>query len=79
MAKNASLNAKINVVKGEIPSSTNLATTAVLTDVENKIVNVTDLDNKADYNTKISETEHKITTDHDKYITTQECKILQQD
>ena len=77
MAKNASLNAKINEVKGEIPSSTNLATTAVLTNVE--IVNVTDLDNKADYNTKISETEHKITTDHDKYITTQECKILQQD
>ena len=32
---------------------------------------------KTDYNTKISETENKITTDHDhdKYITTQEFKL----
>ena len=37
LAVNASLNAKINQVKGEIPSITNLATTAVPTTFENKI------------------------------------------
>ena len=54
---------------------TNLATTTTaLTAVENKIPNVSNLVKKTDYNTKISEIENKITTDHDhdKYITTQE-------
>ena len=53
---------------------TNLATTTALTAVENKIPNVSNLVKKTDYNTKISEIENKITTDHDhdKYITTQE-------
>ena len=37
MATNASLNAKINEVKNEIPSITNLATTTALTAIENKI------------------------------------------
>ena len=53
LATNASLNAKINLVKGEIPSITNLATTAALTTVENKIPNVSNLVKKTDYNTKI--------------------------
>ena len=35
-AYNSSLNAKINEVKGEIPSTTNLVTTAALTNVEKK-------------------------------------------
>ena len=48
MATNTSLNAKINEVKGEIPSITNLATTAALTSVENKIPNASDLVKKAD-------------------------------
>ena len=34
---------KINEVKGEIPNITNLATTAALTAVENKIPNVSNL------------------------------------
>ena len=74
LATNPSLNAKINEVKGEIPNITNLATTTALTAVENKIPNVSNLIKKTEYNTKISETENKITTDHDhdKYITTQE-------
>ena len=55
----ASLNAKINEVKGEIPSITNLATTAALTTVENKIPNVCNLVKKTDCNTKINETEKK--------------------
>ena len=46
LATNASLDAKINEVKGVIPSLTNLATTAVFTTVENKITNVSDLGKK---------------------------------
>ena len=37
------LNAKINEIKGKIPSITNLATTAALATVENKVPNVCDL------------------------------------
>ena len=51
-----------------------LHTTTVLNVVENEIPNVSNLVKKTDYNTKISEIENKITTDHDhdKYITTEE-------
>ena len=65
----ASLNAKTDEVKGEIPNITNLATTTTttLTAVENKIPNISNLVKKTDYNTKISETQNKITEhDHDK-------------
>ena len=57
-----------------MPNITNLATTTALTAVENEIPNVRNLIKKTDYNTKISETENKITSDYDhgKYITTQE-------
>ena len=56
---------------------TNLATTAALTTVENKIPNVSNLVKK-NYNTKINETE-QIINDHDqssKYITTPEFNKL---
>ena len=43
LATDASLNAKINKVKGEIPNITNLGTTTALTAVENKIPNVCNL------------------------------------
>ena len=43
LATNASLNAKVNEVKGEIPSITILATTTVLTVAENEIPNIIDL------------------------------------
>ena len=78
LATNATLNAKINEVKNKIPNITILATTIILTFVENKIPNVSNLVKKTDYNTKISEIENKITTDHDhdKYITTQEFNKL---
>ena len=71
LATKTTLNFKINVVKEEIPSIANLATTAALTAVENKTPNVSNLVKKTDYNTKINEIEKK-TTDHndDKYITT---------
>ena len=39
LVTNTTFNAKINEVKGEIPSITNLPTTAALTTVENKIPN----------------------------------------
>ena len=77
-ATNTSLDSKINEVKGEIPNITNLVTTTAFTAVENKIPNVSNLVKKTNYNTKISEIENKITTDHDhdKYITTQEFNKL---
>ena len=40
LATNASLDTKINEVKGQIPSITNLVTTLALTTVENKKLNV---------------------------------------
>ena len=43
LATNASLNAKINEVKNEMPTITNLATTTALNAVENKIPNVSNL------------------------------------
>ena len=39
IATNTTLNAKANEVKEEIPNITNVATTAALTTVENKIPN----------------------------------------
>ena len=66
------------MVKNKILNITNLVTTSALTAVENKIPNVSILVIKNDYNTKISEIENKITTDHDhdKYITNQEFNKL---
>ena len=54
------------------PNITNLATNTVFTAAENKMLDVSNLVKKTDYNTKICDTENKI-TDHDhNYITTQE-------
>ena len=74
---NGSLTAKINEVKGEIPNATNLGTTAALTAVE-KNPNASNLVKKTHYNTKVSESENKATTDrdHDKYITSHEFDKL---
>ena len=79
MANNTTVNAKINEVKNEIPNITSLATTTVLTSVENKTSNVSNLvKNKTAYQTNISQIKNKITTDHDhdKYITTEEFTKL---
>ena len=66
-----SLNPKINEVKGEISNITNVGTASALAFDENKILSVSNLVQKTDYNTKINETEKKI-TDHndDKCIAT---------
>ena len=67
------LNAKISDVKGEILSITNLATKTTINAVETKMPRVSHLVKKADYNTKLHETEKTITDhNHDKYITTPE-------
>ena len=83
LATNITLNSKINEIKGEIPSITNL-TAAKINEVKYKIPNITTnvinlvKSNNTDYNTKISEIENKIATnlDYDKYITTQEFNKL---
>ena len=53
-----------------------MATTTALTAVENKIANASNSAKKANYNTKFSEIENKITTYGDKYIATQEFNNL---
>ena len=62
LVTNASLNAKPNEVKDEIPSISNLPTTITLTTVENEIPNITDLVRKANYDEKILEIENKYFT-----------------
>ena len=53
--------------------ATNAALTALKSDLENKIPNISSLVEKADYNTKITEIEKKLTDhDRDRYITTLE-------
>ena len=60
-----------------MPDVSSLATKTALTAVGNKIPSVSSLVKKADYNTKISELEKKLTDhNHDKYITTPEFNTL---
>ena len=62
---------------GKKPSISGLVTSAVLTAVENKILDISGLVKKTDYNTKISENESKVNDhDHDEYITTSEFNKL---
>ena len=73
LATKSTLNSKINEVKGEISSVTNLATKTALNAVKNKVPSVPNLVKKTDYHTKTNEIEKKLTDhNHDKYITTQE-------
>ena len=54
------LNTKINEVKNEIPSVTDLVTTSALTTVENKIPSISNLVKKTDYDTKVTEIENRM-------------------
>ena len=76
LAITTALNAKINEVKGEIPSITGLATTTALNNVKNNIPDITNLVQKADYDTNISEIENKLDREHDKSILTQKFNKL---
>ena len=53
---------KKNQPKGEIPNITNLATTTVLTAMENKIRNVSNLVKNTESNTNINEIERLLIT-----------------
>ena len=72
LATTAVLNAEINEVKNKIPIITNLTNTTALVGNENKRPTFKETNN----NTIISEIENKITTDLNKYITTQEFNKL---
>ena len=77
MAIKRDLNVKITEIENKIPSITGLDTNSALTAVESKIPVVSSLVKKADYDTKISDIEKKITDhDHDKYITTPKFNTL---
>ena len=77
LATKTTLNAKINEVKGEVPSITNLATTTALTAVENKNLMLTIQLKKTNCTTKINEIQKKISDrSQGKYITTPEFDIL---
>ena len=65
LATNAFLNTKINEVKSEIPSITDLTTTAAITAIENKIPNVSDLVEKADIDAEIKDIKGKYLTKSD--------------
>ena len=57
-----------------------MATKTALTTVENKIPDVSNLVNKTDYNTKVTETENKLNNhNHDKYIDISEFNKLAAD
>ena len=71
------LNAKITETESKIPSISGLATNSALAAVENKILGVSSLVKKKNYNAKILGIEKKATVhDHDKYITTSELNKL---
>ena len=62
---------------GKIPNLRGLATNSALTAVEDKIPDVSNLVEKRDYVTKITELEKYLNShDHDKYITSTEFEKL---
>ena len=69
MATTTALNAKINKVKGEIPSITDSATTTALIDVKNNIPKASHLVKKTNCDDKIkaTESEYFTTSDYNKY------------
>ena len=67
-------------MEGKIPSISGSVTNAALTAVEKKLLDVSSLVKKTDYNTKITEIEKKLTDhNHDKYIATPEFNSLAAD
>ena len=67
-------------LENKIPDESSLAKKTALTAVENKTPNVSSLVKKTNCNTKITQTENKLTDyNHDKYITTPEFNTLAAD
>ena len=69
LVKKTENNSKIAEIGGKIPSINGLATTAVLSDFENRIPNVSDLVKKANYDAKISDKDisYFTTSDYSKF------------
>ena len=71
---------KFTELENKIPKISSLASKTALTAVENKILSLSSLVKKANYDTKISELEKKLTDhNHDKYITTPDYNTLAAD
>ena len=71
---------KLTELENKIPDVSNLATKTASTGGENKIPSVSNLVKKADYNTKVTEIEKKLSDhNHNKYITTPEFNTLAAD
>ena len=71
---------KLTELENRIPDVSSLARKTALTAVENKIPSVSSLVKKTDYDTKITETEKKLTDhNHDTYITSREFNTLAPD
>ena len=69
--------AKFTELENKIPDVSSLATKIALIALENKIPSVSSLKKKTDYETKITESEKKLTDhDDDRYITTTEFNTL---
>ena len=68
---------KLTELENKIPDGSSLATKTKLTAVENKITSVSSVVKKTNCDTKISESEKKLTDhNHNKYITTPEFNTL---
>ena len=60
LVRKSDYNAKVSQIEGKILSINGLATTSVLTAVENKVPSVNNLFKKTDYDTKITETKKNL-------------------
>ena len=71
---------KLTELESKVQDVSSLATKTALTTAENKISDVRSLVRKANYDTKISDLEKKLSDhNHDKYITTPEFNALTAD
>ena len=71
---------KLTELESKVQDVSSLATKTALTTAENKISDVGSLVKKANYDTKISDLEKKLSDhNHDKYITTPEFNTLAAD
>ena len=71
---------KLTELESKVQDVSSLATKTALTTAENKICDVGSLVKKANYDTKISDLEKKLSDhNHDKYITTPEFNTLAAD
>ena len=77
LIKKTDFNSKISKVEGKIPSITGLATTSLLTAVENKIPDVSNLMKKTDFDAKLKAISDRVTSNKTKHLLVEnELKIL---